>query len=306
MSDESNVEKDKVWELLENSFGKRLIPIKGRNSWRTSPDSKVSIFLAYSKYYPEDTRYWYGIRKKDFQNWKNSERFFIGFILGRSNEVILMPAFEFAKALDNSYITPTSGGITRLHILRNKGSFHFLEMDDLNINQYYNNFGQLNITSANDYEDSEYTLDIKEQNDKFELGIPKIFGRGGESASHKQFKEYIASNPHVLIENSDEYEAQVEFTLPSLDSIDVVFTSKAERIGVEVKSHISSIDDITRGLFQCVKYTALLKAYHKAINSELDTKVVLVLESTFPDALKNLRELLEIDVRDNIAINNGS
>jgi hypothetical protein len=31
-----------------------------------------------------------------------------------------------------------------------------------------------------------------------------------------------------------------------------------------------------------------------------------VLESTFPDALKNLRELLEIDVRDNIAINNGS
>jgi hypothetical protein len=67
MSDESNVEKDKVWELLENSFGKRLIPIKGRNSWRTSPDSKVSIFLAYSKYYPEDTRYCMELERRIFK-----------------------------------------------------------------------------------------------------------------------------------------------------------------------------------------------------------------------------------------------
>ena len=125
--------------------------------------------------------------------------------------------------------------------------------------------------------------------------------RNGREA-HKLFKEYIANNPHLLVPDFSSYSVETEFILPSLDSIDVVFTSKTERIGVEVKSEISSIDDITRGLFQCVKYAALLSAFHKATNSELETKVILVLEGTFPSALENLKSLLEIDVRDNFMI----
>jgi len=302
MSDESKIEKAKVWERLEKSLGKELIPIMSRKSWRKSFDAKLSIFLAFSKYYPQDTRYWYGIKKEDFQLWEEYERFFVGFILGQSNEIILVPASELLRALEKSYITPTSGGITRLHILRNNKSFRFLEMEDLDINQYYNNFDQLNIASASDYEDSEHPIVIEEQKGEFELRTLRIFGGGGESEAHKQFKEYIANNPHLLIPDSSSYSVELEFILPSLDSIDVVFTSKTERIGVEVKSKISSIDDITRGLFQCVKYAALLRAFHEATNSELETKVILVLEGAFPSALENLKNLLEIDVRHNFIV----
>lgn len=302
MSDEARIEKDKVWKQLGKSLGKELIPIKGRHSGRTTFDKKVAIHIAFSKFHEKGKNYWYGVREEDFRLWEAYERSFICFVLGQSAEIVIIPSSEFSNALKHSYISPTSGGITRLHIIRGEDNFHFIEMSDIKINAYYNNYAQLTIASASDFEDTEHVTTTQQPKGEIELRTPRIFGGRGESDAHKSFKEFVANNPNLFMSNADGVSVETEFILPSLDLIDVVFTNKSERIGVEVKSRISSIDDITRGLFQCVKYLALLKALHKTTNRELTTRVFLALEGPFPVELENIKELLEIDVIDNITI----
>src|SRR5690606_21131322 len=82
----------------------------------------------------------------------------------------------------------------------------------------------------------------------------------GESIHHKKFKEFISKNPQILGIHSVSLKSEVEYIFPSADCIDVSFKNDYSWIGVEVKSHISDDIDITRGLFQCVKYKSLMEA----------------------------------------------
>ena len=81
-----------------------------------------------------------------------------------------------------------------------------------------------------------------------------------ESEAHKQFKNYIAHHPRAIGLNKSLAPGETEYKLPSGDIPDVLFQSAGCRIAVEVKSHISNEDDLRRGLFQCVKYRAILRA----------------------------------------------
>ena len=65
-------------------------------------------------------------------------------------------------------------------------------------------------------------------------------GGGGESKSHKLFKEFIAANPKAIGLTNKLDKVEIEYVLPSADTIDVLFYSKKLKIGVEVKSKISS------------------------------------------------------------------
>lgn len=292
------IEKQKTWDRLEKSIGKKLIPIDNRKNWKKSTDEKLSFYLAYSKYYPEGSRYWYGIKEDDFKLWEEFERSFVIFILGHSEETIAVPAKELHSGLTNSYIEPTSGERYKVHILRDGDKFRFLEIKDFDINPHYNYFNQITVSSASDYSDSEYS--INEPQKDYKLPRRKIFGRGGESADHKRFKNLIAQNPSIIGVEKTKYFAETEFILPSTDTIDVLFSNSSERIGVEVKSKISNIDDITRGLFQCVKYAALLDALNLAEKKDLKVRTILVLESKFPVQLIELKNILGIEVIDDI------
>ena len=82
----------------------------------------------------------------------------------------------------------------------------------------------------------------------------------------------------------------------------VLFTHASIRTAVEVKSHISPRADIVRGLFQCVKYRAVLNAWIAAENGDGIGEAVLVLEDGFPKDLHGLRNTLDMKVIDHIRV----
>jgi len=121
------------------------------------------------------------------------------------------------------------------------------------------------------------------------------FQGGGESKAHKKLKEYVAANPWA-IGLLGKWTSTTEFPLPSGDSIDVLFRSPREWVAVEVKSHISPEADIVRGIFQCVKYRAVVDAYQVSLNLPPSARSMLVLENSLPDELVRLRTELGIEL----------
>ena len=137
----------------------------------------------------------------------------------------------------------------------------------------------------------------------------KSHGKGGESAEHKAFKEYISLNPQVLgegIKKKPFYLPKIEHQFRTFDKVDVLFKVGKRWIGVEAKAIHSDTEDILRGLFQCVKYKALLKAEQMEqmvieIKTDItDIKVVLAVEGDFPKELIAIKNTLGIKVVDNI------
>jgi hypothetical protein len=118
---------------------------------------------------------------------------------------------------------------------------------------------------------------------------------GGESEAHRFLKEYVAANPNI-VGLSPANLGTVECRLPSGDCIDVSFDNGREWIGVEVKSHLSPVDDVLRGLYQCVKYRAVMEAVQVAENKPRAARSILVLGADFPKELIALRNLLGIEV----------
>jgi len=131
----------------------------------------------------------------------------------------------------------------------------------------------------------------------------KWFGKGGESSEHKALKQFVKSHPEIVGATA-EWESIEEYVLPSLDEIDAFFKSAGACIAVEVKSKISDSfpSDYERGLYQTIKYRALLSAmaqdgrYHIPPN----IRSVLVLESKLPPEYKMTAETLGIKVIENV------
>ncbi len=122
----------------------------------------------------------------------------------------------------------------------------------------------------------------------------------GESDDHKALKEYVACNPNVIGLSSNLPVGVTEYRLPSGDSLDVSFTSKSVWIAAEIKSSISAEPDIVRGLFQCVKYRAVMEALLVAEARPQVARAILVLGAKLPKSLVPLRNLLGIEVIDGI------
>ncbi len=122
------------------------------------------------------------------------------------------------------------------------------------------------------------------------------FGGVGESEEHRRLKESIADDPTLVGLPMVIKKGQTEFPLPSGDSLDVLFQATSSWIAVEVKSAKSNVADITRGLFQCVKYLAVLEAWRGFAGDAGDVRVILAMEGTLPDSLVGLRNALGVEV----------
>jgi len=123
---------------------------------------------------------------------------------------------------------------------------------------------------------------------------------GGESAAHKRLKEFVANNPHAIGLPKTTSAGTTEYRLPSGDFLDVSFKSKKAWVAVEVKSRVSDQADIVRGIFQCVKYQAVLDAVVLAESKTQNTNAILVLESKLPAHLLPLCNLLGVNVVDSL------
>lgn len=121
-------------------------------------------------------------------------------------------------------------------------------------------------------------------------------GGGGEGPEHRALKEFVRVNPSAVGLPSGFPYGIVEAPLPSGDKLDVLFHARSRMLAVEVKSRISNDVDLTRGLFQCVKYRAVMEAERgfKGGNHRLDA--VLVVGRKFPDNLKPLQSSLGVEV----------
>lgn len=128
---------------------------------------------------------------------------------------------------------------------------------------------------------------------------------GGESDEHKALKAYVAQNPKVIGLGANVPIGTTEYLLPSGDCLDVSFSGKNIWVAAEVKSSVSAEGDIVRGLFQCVKYRAVMEAVLLTESRPQNARALLVLESKFPQALIPLRNMLGVEVVESISPKNG-
>ena len=134
--------------------------------------------------------------------------------------------------------------------------------------------------------------------------IKKGYKSGGESENHKKLKEYVCNNPKVVgIKDESITKRETEHLLLSGDKLDVYLeTIDGFKIAIEVKSKISDDADILRGLFQCIKYKAILDAESTAASNAPQNTVFLVLEGQLSDNNKRVRDLFNINVLENVRI----
>jgi hypothetical protein len=118
-------------------------------------------------------------------------------------------------------------------------------------------------------------------------------------------KEFVARNPGRIGLTGKIPKAVVELPLPSGDKLDVSFRGKARWVAVEVKSAISAEEDIVRGLFQCVKYRAVLEAVQASEVQPQGARAILVLEGSLPSILVPLCNILGVEVVENVDPRSG-
>ena len=126
-----------------------------------------------------------------------------------------------------------------------------------------------------------------------ELEAISVHGGGGEGKEHKAIKEYVYKHPESL-GITGVTRKETEHPLPSGDRLDVYFETSDCRYAIEVKPSTSPDDDITRGIFQCVKYRAILEAIRKVEYGKYDISTLLVIAGSMSDKNKILAEVLGI------------
>ncbi len=136
-------------------------------------------------------------------------------------------------------------------------------------------------------------ITIDEINNKSSKQLYNPFGSEG-SPEHIKLKEYIKDNGYYF-GYSGPGKGIIEYPLRSGDFIDVVFKDSEIIRAYEAKSVRSGFDDIQRGIFQCVKYKAVLEAEIKVnIKESLKVDCSLVIETEMPKELVTFCEKLGI------------
>ena len=123
---------------------------------------------------------------------------------------------------------------------------------------------------------------------------------GGEGAEHERLKEAVSVNPQWIGLSNSLSPGKIEANLRSGDSLDVLFSDSSRRIAVEVKGASAPVGEVIRGLFQCVKYEAVLDAEARVAGSRADCEAVLALGGSLPSELTPLRHTLGVKVFENL------
>jgi hypothetical protein len=126
------------------------------------------------------------------------------------------------------------------------------------------------------------------------------FGGGGESPEHRTLKFFVANNPERVGLPASIGPGKTEEPLPSGDVLDVFFRHGQDTIAVEVKSALSGEADIMRGMFQCVKYRAVLEAQQAVDGLPQSARAILALEAKLPGKFQALKNILGIELVDEI------
>ncbi len=144
----------------------------------------------------------------------------------------------------------------------------------------------LDLEPAKIFSESE----VKKLKEKKYVGYGK-----GEGQEHKSLKEYIVRNPEAVGIKKTVVIAETEHGLPSGDQLDVYFEFRNKsRMAVEVKPSTSPNEDITRGIFQCVKYQAVMDALRTVEYGKYENRTLLVIGGKMSENNKKLANDLGI------------
>ena len=142
---------------------------------------------------------------------------------------------------------------------------------------------------------SELGLDPVEADFARAVRKASAFRGGGEGKEHRKLKYFVAKNPSVIGLSPATPHGETEVSLPSGDCLDVSFRTRSRWVAVEIKSSISSSADIARGIFQCVKYRAVLDATLLSEDRAQNSRAILVLGGPMPPELLPLANLLGVE-----------
>lgn len=121
------------------------------------------------------------------------------------------------------------------------------------------------------------------------------YGSGGEGEEHKAIKKFIMEHPTTVNKTWEVIQSSTEELLPSGDRLDVFFVLKdGDHIAIEVKPSTSPDSDITRGLFQCIKYKVVMDAARALDNGQYENEAVLVITGKMSEANKLLANDLHV------------
>lgn len=127
---------------------------------------------------------------------------------------------------------------------------------------------------------------------------PDGWHRGPESAQHKALKQRVIDDPSI-VGLKKHAKGKSECRLWSGDRLDVYFTDAD--VAVEVKTSEAGFDELHRGIFQCVKYRAILRA-QKIYNRRIPQgDCVLAIGGTLPAGLRETAALFGIAVFENLS-----
>jgi len=116
----------------------------------------------------------------------------------------------------------------------------------------------------------------------------KRFGGPAESEEHRTLKEYILHHPERIGAPDTPDDARKELMLLSGDEVDVYFARDDTVHLIEVKSLRSTRPDLLRGVYQCVKYRAVLEAQRAGTTPDLRIVTTLVVEEEAPSYIRDL------------------
>ncbi len=113
-------------------------------------------------------------------------------------------------------------------------------------------------------------------------------------------KEFVAKHPETVGLPASAALGDIEEPLESGDVLDVFFQHGHDQIAVEVKSARSGEADIMRGMFQCVKYRAVLEAQQAAAGFPQSARAILALEAKLPQKFQALKNILGVELVDEV------
>ena len=132
--------------------------------------------------------------------------------------------------------------------------------------------------------------DIKKLKENTYAGYGK-----GEGPEHKAIKEYIVKHPESVGIRKKVVIKETEHDIPSGDRLDVYFQFRdGNRMAIEVKPSTSSDQDITRGIYQCVKYQAVMDALRSLEYGSFENSTLLVIGGKMSSSNKMLANDLGI------------
>lgn len=149
-----------------------------------------------------------------------------------------------------------------------------------------------------DYFGAPQDTDSKPENTPIPRPPREDYGRGGESDEHKALKAWVATNPHVFDRYGKYGNGREEGYLDSGDEVDVIFRSKRSWLGVEVKTADAPEGELWRGVFQCIKYRAVLRAMAMADAEIPNVQVVLVVEEPPSARIKAIAKRVSVEWMD--------